>query len=142
MKIVYDAEKIYLNKNGFYPTFKEIEITLIGNKCSYINFSIGTFVRSIEWFYYYFVRKGAVFPILKEGGIVVKCMCGRFITQQARVLARVYQTPSEKCIHCLSEVLCIPYEELLNQYMGIYDCRPCAQDKKKEELRRKLLGLG
>jgi hypothetical protein len=72
----------------------------------------------------------------------LKCACGRFITQQAKVLAKIYETQEGKCIHCLSETLNVPYQELLDRYMGIYDCRTCAQDKKKEELRRKLLGLG
>lgn len=72
----------------------------------------------------------------------MKCACGRFVTQQAKVLANVYETEGNKCIHCLSATLDVPYQELMDRYMGIYECRPCAQDKKKEELRRKLLGFG
>lgn len=72
----------------------------------------------------------------------MKCICGRFITQQAKVLAEIYGQQEVKCIHCLSEIVNVPYQELVDRYMGIYECRPCAQDKKKQELRRKLLGLG
>ncbi|ALA07145.1 hypothetical protein SECTIM467_15 [Brevibacillus phage SecTim467] len=72
----------------------------------------------------------------------MKCSCGRFVTQQAKALATIYEAQGDKCIHCLSESLSVPYQELLDRYMGIYDCRTCAQDKKKEELRRRLLGLG
>ena len=74
--------------------------------------------------------------------VILKCGCGRFITQNAKALATIYETEGSKCIHCLSDTLNVPYQELVDRYMGIYECRPCAQDKKKAEIRRKLLGLG
>lgn len=80
--------------------------------------------------------------ILTTGVNILKCHCGRFVTQQAKVLAHVYKAEDGRCIHCLSDVLDVPYQELMDRYMGIYECRPCAQDQKKAEIRRKLLGLG
>lgn len=72
----------------------------------------------------------------------MKCGCGRFVTQQARAVAKIYNTEGGKCIHCLADNLNVPYQELIDRYMGIYDCRDCSKNKKKEELRRRLLGLG
>ncbi len=71
----------------------------------------------------------------------MKCECGRYLTKQSKSLSEVYEVEA-KCIHCLSEVVNVTYQELIDRYMGIYDCRTCAQNKKRDEIRRKLLGLG
>lgn len=71
----------------------------------------------------------------------MKCNCGSYITQQARIVAKMYKVEIHHCIYCLSEKLEVPYEELLDRYMGIYECRECTKNKKKVELRRKLLGI-
>jgi hypothetical protein len=70
----------------------------------------------------------------------MKCDCGRYLTQQSKVVAKMYEADETLCIVCLSESLNVPYQELIDRYMGIYECRPCAKDKQKAELRRKLLG--
>ncbi len=72
----------------------------------------------------------------------MKCDCRRYVTQQARMLLKIYKSKENVCIYCLAEQNHVCYSELLDKYMGIYDCRSCIQDKNKERLRRRLLGLG
>jgi hypothetical protein len=127
--------------SSFYTNFSKkfliysLPITpyTISSRSIYLN-SCGGYVQ--------IVRGRTNQPILNGEVVALKCLCGRFITQQAKALAKIYGTDGGRCIHCLAENLNVPYQELLDRYMGIYECRSCAQDNRKKELRRKLLGLG
>ncbi|MHA7966996.1 hypothetical protein ACX93W_23045 [Paenibacillus sp. CAU 1782] len=70
----------------------------------------------------------------------MKCSCGRFIAPQVKALAVMYESKEELCVHCLAAFLNIPYQELVDRYAGIYECRPCLRDQKRSDIRRKLLG--
>ncbi len=71
----------------------------------------------------------------------MRCACGRYITGQATAIAGRYKVPEVQCIHCMADLLMIPYDTLLAEYLGIYECRPCARDNKRNEMRRRLLGV-
>lgn len=66
----------------------------------------------------------------------VKCTCGRFLTQQTRVVAKMYGLDGTQCLICMSEILNVTYQELLDRYQGIEDCRECAKKKKRLERMR------
>lgn len=70
----------------------------------------------------------------------MKCSCGRYTTQQSRTVARYYQANGDKCLTCLGESLNVPYQDLIDRYNGITDCRECARKKMIEERRRLLNG--
>lgn len=72
----------------------------------------------------------------------MKCSCGRFVTPQSLIVSKDYHLEEKLCFHCLSESLKVPYQELLDRYMGYYKCRTCLQDESRREQRKKWLGLG
>ncbi|MGG1263830.1 hypothetical protein [Brevibacillus laterosporus] len=70
----------------------------------------------------------------------MNCTCGRYLTQQSRVVAKLYKMDGSECLFCMADKLNVPYQELLDKYQGINDCRDCTKKKMLEE-RKKRLGL-
>ncbi|QNR70446.1 hypothetical protein IAQ67_28430 (plasmid) [Paenibacillus peoriae] len=68
----------------------------------------------------------------------MKCECGRYLTQQSRVVAKINRLDGSECLFCMAARLSVPYQDLLDQYQGIYDCRECTKKAKAEERRRRL----
>ena len=59
----------------------------------------------------------------------MKCACGRYLTQHSRTVAKLNDLDGKQCFICMTKVLKISYEEILDQVNGIQDCRECAKKK-------------